>query len=51
MSCLGIHFCSDELFMLMMAVPFLGIYGRRLSVWWHSRCECPSHEHQEGHEE
>lgn len=50
MNCFGMHVCGDELFALLMVVPFVSIYGRRLSVWWHARrarkaapaCECPS---------
>jgi hypothetical protein len=44
------HFCTDELLAIMMVVPFVGVWARKLYVWWHSRCKCPSHEEHEGHE-
>lgn len=31
------HFCADEMLMLMAMIPFIGIFFRRLHVWWHSK--------------
>lgn len=28
------HFCADELMMLMAAIPFLGVFVRRLHAWY-----------------
>ena len=40
------HWCMDETLMVMMALPIIGIFFRKLHTWWHKR----SHHkcHQEG---
>ena len=39
------HFCSDELFMLMAMIPFIGIFFGKMHTWWHK------HFHHKCHEE
>lgn len=37
------HFCADEMIMLLAAIPFLGVFARRLHAWW--RTKFPKHVH------
>jgi hypothetical protein len=41
------HFCSDELFMLMAALPFIGAFFRRIHAWYHVKFKHKAHEHKE----
>lgn len=57
MNCVGIHFCGDELFLVVLMFPFVSIYAQRVLFWWNSRrtsrfiprlawhkmCECQTH--------
>lgn len=38
------HFCADELFMLLSLLPFIGVYGRRLHNWYHTKTNHRAHE-------
>lgn len=37
------HFCADELIMIMAMVPFIGIFFKRLHVWYHSKFNHKEH--------
>jgi hypothetical protein len=34
------HFCHEELFMLLAAIPGLAFLVRRLRAWWHRHHTC-----------
>jgi hypothetical protein len=38
------HFCSDELFMLMSALPFIGFAAKNLHTWYHVKFKHKCHE-------
>lgn len=38
--CGGIHFCSDELMMITMSVPMLGVLTSKWHAWRHKK-KCP----------
>lgn len=40
------HWCIDEQLMLMSALPFLGLFIRRIHLWYHSKFNHKSHCHQ-----
>jgi len=37
------HFCADELLMLMAMVPFIGMYFKRLHLWYHTKVKHKDH--------
>jgi hypothetical protein len=44
------HFCSDELMVLLAAIPVIGLYFLKLKTWWHIKFnhnanECHSSHH------
>jgi hypothetical protein len=38
------HFCADELFAIMMMIPFIGIFFRKLHTWYHTKYGHKCHE-------
>ena len=34
------HFCHEELFAIMAAVPGLSYLAYRVREWWHEKFEC-----------
>lgn len=38
------HWCADETLMLMTAIPFVGMYFRRIHAWWHNKFSHKCHE-------
>jgi len=38
------HFCADELFAIMMMIPFIGIFFRKLHTWYHIKFGHKCHE-------
>jgi hypothetical protein len=40
------HFCADELYMLLSLVPLVGIYFRRIHIWYHIKFRHKCHEKQ-----
>ena len=38
------HFCMDEFIMLMAMIPFIGMFFRRMHVWWHKKFSHKCHE-------
>lgn len=39
------HFCMDEALMLMAAIPFLGLWFRKVHHWYHLKFKHKNHEH------
>lgn len=37
------HFCSDELFMLMSMLPFIGVAFRKAHTWYHAKVKHAEH--------
>lgn len=37
------HFCSDELFALMSMIPFIGMFFRKLHLWYHNKIKHKCH--------
>jgi len=37
------HFCSDELFAILAALPFIGLFFRRIHTWLHNRLNHKCH--------
>lgn len=31
------HFCMDEVYMILAMIPFIGIFFRRIHLWWHTK--------------
>lgn len=31
------HFCADELFLLMSLIPFIGVWFKKLHTWYHTK--------------
>jgi hypothetical protein len=38
------HFCSDELFMILAMLPFVGVFFKRIHNWWHAKFGHKCHE-------
>lgn len=41
------HFCHEELYMIMAAVPGLGLVAMYVKNWIHKHMECSGHNHKE----
>lgn len=31
------HWCSDETFLVLSLIPFIGVFFRKIHIWWHTR--------------
>jgi len=38
------HFCIDEAMMIMAMIPFIGIYFKKLHLWYHTKVKHRSHD-------
>jgi len=38
-----IHWCNDENLMLLAAIPFIGIWFRKLHAWYHTKIKHRCH--------
>lgn len=43
-SIMPFHFCSDELFALMSLIPIIGIFFKKIHIWWHKKFNHKCHE-------
>lgn len=39
------HICADEIFMIMAALPFIGVIFSKLHAWWHVKFKHKCHKH------
>lgn len=37
------HICIDEIMMLLAMFPFIGVFFRKLHVWWHAKVNHAQH--------
>lgn len=42
------HWCGEETMLLMTAIPFLGVFFRRLHTWYHSKVKHLPHGENNG---
>jgi hypothetical protein len=38
------HFCADELFLIMSLIPFIGVWFKKLHTWYHTKYSHKCHE-------
>jgi hypothetical protein len=38
------HFCQDELLMILAMIPFIGIFFRKIHIWYHAKFHHKCHE-------